>query len=90
MAISRKGMRKIVVDNVLYYYKITHSSGKYSKGNYLQDHCWDDYYPHIKVVIEYPNGKILTHIEDWECYVPFTPKDVRRVIKINSERCAER
>ena len=71
MAINRKGMRKIVIDNGTYYYKIYRASEWYM--NYL------------RVTIEHPDGKITVHKVDQGTYVPFTPKDVAKLIRGVSE-----
>ena len=72
MAINRKGMRKIVVDDAVYYYKIS------ARRTFFHD-------SEIKLVIEKPSGEVETYkFERDDQYIPFTPKDVRTVIKEGS------
>lgn len=68
MAISHKGMRKIVVEDKLYYYKV--------KGFYDSFHDGG-----VNVVIESPDGKVHTH-KVWRDtrWMAFTPKDVKALI----------
>jgi hypothetical protein len=65
MAINRKGMRKIVVSDKVYYYKI---SGKYS----------GEYY--AKIVIEFPDNTIRTHCHSLY-HSAITPKYIRTLIE---------
>jgi hypothetical protein len=80
MAISRKHMRKIVVNNEIYYYKISHSC----KCVFFCE-CMS---PKLRVVIEYPDGEIKVHEFEWEKYKSFTPKDIKGLIeKENLNKC---
>lgn len=68
MAISRKGMRKIVVDGGTYYYKIRRASS------------WHDCV--LTVIIEAPDGKVYTEkIKRDSYYNAFTPKDTAELIR---------
>lgn len=72
MAINRKGMRKIVVAEKTFYYKIKHEFDCWTNTNSL---C---------VLIEYPNGRIKTHdIYTDSRYTEFTPKNVSELIMLD-------
>lgn len=73
MAISRKGMRKIVVNDKIYYYKIYHSCKCF-----FWCECTD---PRLTIVIEKPDGKVVTHNKHQRQHNAFTPKDVRVLIE---------
>lgn len=67
MAINRKGMRKIVVDDETYYYKIYRATEWYTG--------------YLRIVIEHPSGKVTTHRINQDKYVPFTPSDMAELIR---------
>ena len=72
MAINRKGMRKIVVDNETYHYKIRR----------IQGSCDTDY---LEVVIERPDEEIvyctMSTFKDGY-YRAITPKEITDLIKL--------
>ena len=76
MAINRKGMRKIVVDDEIYYYKITRETSFYS--------------PYLRLVIERPDGEVVVctlkaNNEDGSERA-VTPKEIVELIRLGRWR----
>jgi hypothetical protein len=74
MAINRKGMRRLIVDDEPYYYKI--------KSEYDYEWCgaYQDF--RLKLIIEYPDGDVKTHhFEDAGYHTSITPRDVKDIIQ---------
>lgn len=69
MAINRKGMRKIIVGDSLYYYKI-----------YFIKNCGSSW-GGLRIVIEHPDETVTTHTKDWYKHDAFTPADVEKLIE---------
>lgn len=74
MAINRKGMRKIVVDDETYHYKIR-----------TKRTLWDSM---LEVVIERPDGEVcycfLSMMGDDGNYRMVTPRKVKELIKMSA------
>jgi len=77
MAINRKGMRKLIIGDETYHYKIRHSCNCF----FFCDCIWGD---KLTVVIEHPEGKVKTHKFSHERYKAFTPRNVAALIKEKS------